>query len=86
MLSRHQFLSPDLKPVYPSHQYTRGLASNPSSLLTRYSSAKLFERCPTTTPDLQLKKRIDSYTYSSGEQIGSGFTSKVYKARRDGCP
>lgn len=86
MLSRHQFLSPDLKPVYPQHQLNRYLPTVTAPSLARYSSAKMFERCSTIASELQthIRKRIDCYTYSSEELIGSGYTSRVYKARKDG--
>jgi|JI6StandDraft_1071083.scaffolds.fasta_scaffold11740_3 serine/threonine protein kinase len=86
MYSRHQFLSPDLKPVYPVSRPDRLLPSPVSHTLARYSSARMFERMTLPAPESEasLKKRIENYTYRTSNCIGEGYTSKVYKCSKDG--
>jgi len=41
-------------------------------------------KCIDKSSERVIKKIIENYSYSSAECIGEGFTSKVYKARKEG--
>ena len=54
------------------------------SALQRYTSMKNLMSSRSPEPDHTLK-RVENYVYNIRDQIGEGYSSKVYKTKKDGC-
>lgn len=51
--------------------------------LQRYTSMKTL--IPATSPEpKQTLKRVENYVYNTKDLIGEGYSSKVYKTKKDG--